>query len=140
MNMDPGRMACVFKEATIRLGVHLEKLKPDALAYCGSSGAAFAFIAGVFHQLPVIVVRKEGERSHGSRVDSNATVPILTYIIVDDFICSGSTVKHIVHEIDAAAEKYKNIRPECQGIFLYASSWNHGRRLVVDSTFYDILV
>lgn len=140
MEMNPRTMAVRLQDATIKLGERIEELKPDALAYCGHSGAAFAFIAGVFHQLPIINVRKDGEESHGTHIDSNSTKPIRSYIIVDDFICSGSTVKHIVRSINEAADKYDNARPDCLGIFLYSTSWSPGRLVHVDDECYEVFV
>jgi adenine/guanine phosphoribosyltransferase-like PRPP-binding protein len=140
MNFPPARLATKLKIATMGLGEHIEQLKPDALAYSGHSGAAFAFIAGVFHQLPIINVRKVGEQSHGSAIDSNSTEPIRTYLVVDDFINTGATVKHIIRSIDRAAAKYNNHRPKCMGIFLYASEPSCRNRIYIDDEVYDILV
>lgn len=95
-------------------------LKFDALAFTGSSGAAGAFILGANLELPVIYVRKKDELSHGKSIEANSAFnPIGRYLIIDDFVGSGATVRHIVNSISDTAKKEAEDPPECVGVFLY---------------------
>jgi len=93
----------------------------DALAYTGSSGAAAAYVLGVALDLPVVYVRKKGENSHGNKVESNADKRIRRYLVVDDFVCTGSTVERVISGIEKQAQENHDLIPECVGVFLYAS-------------------
>ena len=104
----------------------LKKLKKslnfDAIAITGSSGAALAFHASILLDVPVIYVRKAGERSHGQQIESNAHCEVKRYIIVDDFIDSGSTISRIISRINKRCKEQQETAPECVGIFLYQDS------------------
>ncbi len=107
--------ACAKKINALR-----NKHNIDALAYTGSSGAAAAYVLGTALDLPVVYVRKKGEDSHGNKVECNANKPIENYLIIDDFICSGATVEHIVTGIEKAARDNRvKVPPKCVGVFLY---------------------
>jgi hypoxanthine-guanine phosphoribosyltransferase len=69
----------------------------------------------------VIYVRKEGEKAHGRPVECNTTAPIRTYLIVDDFIASGNTLRSIRSAINLQAKKNTETPPKCVGILLYDS-------------------
>jgi hypothetical protein len=65
----------------------------DAIAFCGFSGGPIAGILSHRLSIPLIAVRKKGEKYHGCN-------PIgLTgadrYIIIDDLIASGDTIRWI---------------------------------------------
>lgn len=109
---------------TMKINELKKTRKVDALAYTGSSGAAAAYVLGVALNLPVVYVRKEGEPSHGSKVESNATKSIKNYLIIDDFICSGTTVKNIVSGIANYAKETRVKEPTCVGVFLYQDDTN----------------
>ena len=70
----------------------------DAIAFRGSSGAALAFPLSFFLKLPLIHVRKE--KSHYGRGTIEGTVSSKKYVIIDDFIDMGTTVKTIVKEVN----------------------------------------
>lgn len=104
-------------------------MKIDALAFCGSSGAAIAFPLAMRNNVPMIYVRKRGEKSHGSRVECNDE-GINTYIIVDDFISTGDTVRHIMGSIKECAKRYSWKAPKCLGILLFDSITHPGERMM----------
>lgn len=106
----------------------VKKERIQAIAFSGSSGAALAFPLALKHELPVIYVRKVGEKSHGYNVEFNGAGSGLRYIIVDDFIDTGSTVERI----------YKKIQKEdktmiCIGAFLYDDNVCHGDDVQLNS-------
>jgi adenine/guanine phosphoribosyltransferase-like PRPP-binding protein len=102
-----------FKKLKNTLGV-------DAIAFCGSSGCAIAFNLATRHKIPLIYVRKKGEKSHGSKVECNAgRIPIAKYLIVDDFVDQGSTVDHIINSINKHAKKVHAVAPEQVGVLCF---------------------
>jgi adenine/guanine phosphoribosyltransferase-like PRPP-binding protein len=60
----------------------------------------------------IVVVRKEGEQCY-SEFRTEGVAPF-RYIILDDLICSGSTVKHIKKVLK---EEYR--RSICVGVYCY---------------------
>lgn len=85
----------------------------DAIAFRGSSGAALAFPLSYLLKLPLIHVRK-GESHYGSGT-IEGTISSKRYIIIDDFIDRGTTVKKIISEIK------KNIGAKPVAICLYSA-------------------
>lgn len=86
----------------------------DAIAFRGSSGAALAFPLSYFLKVPLIHVRK-GNSHYGSGT-IEGTISSERYIIIDDFIDSGATIKKIIREV----KKEMDAKPVA--ICLYASS------------------
>ena len=84
----------------------------DAIAFSGLSGALFAPMVAMGLNKTLLAVRK-GEPCHSGRQvegDYNAR----RYVILDDFIAAGGTVRHILEEIRDAAPN-----AECIGILEY---------------------
>lgn len=91
----------------------------DAIAFTGSSGAALAFPLSYLLKVPLIHVRKKDKNHYyGGLIEG--TVSSRRYIIVDDFIESGTTVYKIINTI----KKAYTHPVEIVGICLYDS----GRR------------
>lgn len=112
-----------MQRASVKIQHLCEEMKIDALACCGSSGMMAAAVLTVALDIPIIYVRKQGESSHGSSVESNSIgKPILRYLIVDDFICTGATLDRIVEGIEKFADRNSMQRPECVGAYLYNES------------------
>ena len=101
-----------MKLAVIRFRALKKEHKIDAIAFCGSSGCAVAFAIASKCKIPLIYVRKEGEKSHSNSIvecnDKSAIVK--KYLIVDDFVDSGSTVEYIINSISKFAAS-KNAFP-----------------------------
>jgi len=66
-----------------------------ALAFRGQSGAAIAYALKYEMGIPVICVRKNSHDTHGFNVEHPGH-DIKNYLIVDDFISSGATVRAIM--------------------------------------------
>jgi hypothetical protein len=98
--------------------------KFDAIAFTGSSGAAAAFPLAMLFKIPMIYVRKDGENSHGSPVECNARCHIKKYLIVDDFVSSGETVRRIVAKIRDRAEMKDAYIPRPVGVMCFDTSVN----------------
>lgn len=118
-------LTIIMQRATVKVDLLREKLGFDAIAFCGSSGAAAAFILCMSLQIPLIYVRKKNERSHGGPIECNAHDKVTKYLIVDDFIDTGATVEHIIESIDRRAHLITTNKPVCVGAFLYQPSNNY---------------
>lgn len=112
----------------------------DAVAVTGKSGISMAFAARMVADFDLIVVRKRGENSHGSSIEGKDGQRISKYLILDDFVSSGNTVRNIVGALDEYAEgqfygvprapshaqcvgvvEYKKYAAECDGRFVYVT-------------------
>ncbi len=124
---NPSKFPAKVKKVVLKV-VELQKtLGFDAIAFRGNSGAAFAYPVAFVTGIPLICVRK-GESSHGRSIEgptSAASVSIKTYLILDDFVSAGSTVRAIVKEIGEATWRTylgnpSRTAPKCVGLL----SWN----------------
>lgn len=84
----------------------------DSIACCGVSGLMVVPQIAELLNKHIVVVRKEGERCY-SEFRTEGVAPF-RYIIVDDLICSGSTVKHIKRVL-----KDEYVRSRCVGLYCY---------------------
>lgn len=92
----------------------------DFVAVTGQSGMSVAFAALMFYDFPLVVVRK-GERTHGTMIEGDAE-RVGRYIVVDDFISSGSTLRRINKELCEWAVARGHATPEHVGSWLYTRS------------------
>ena len=83
----------------------------DSIACCGVSGLMVVPQVAELPNKHIIVVRK-GEKCY-SEFRTEGVAPF-RYIILDDLICSGSTVKHIKRTLK---EEYS--RSQCVGVYCY---------------------
>jgi len=107
----------------------LQKLLGFEQIVCtGISGQSIAWPVSYVTDIPVAVVRRKGERGHhGYKVENFARDK--SYIIMDDFICSGDTIRHMVRTIN---KEYADDGSQCVGVFCYSPT---GREFVtVDKT------
>ena len=110
-----------------------EKMQIDAIAFSGSSGAALAFPLALRYKIPLIYVRKQGEKSHGTQVEVNTTDHLRTYVIVDDFVSSGETVQHIISSIGKKAKTRGWAGPKCLGVYCYSEGEQHSNDLILSN-------
>lgn len=97
-----------------------KRLKFDAIAFTGASGSAMAYPVSMLTGIPLLLVRKRDEQTHGSRVEGPNGANIKKYAIIDDFICSGSTVKRIIEALSAEDQTMR-----CVCIMVYLSKYTH---------------
>ena len=96
------------------------RLKFDAVAFTGSSGCCIAFVLAYETKIPLLYVRKPGEKSHGGTLETNVrNTAIKKYLIVDDFIDTGDTIRKMVKRINLACSKKSMNAPEPVGVFLF---------------------
>jgi adenine/guanine phosphoribosyltransferase-like PRPP-binding protein len=98
-----------------KLRAILRKHPFDAIAFTGSSGAALAYPMSYFLKLPLIHVRKGNSHYYGGKIEG--TISSKRYLIIDDFIDSGRTMKRVIKTIGKALPKAKVV-----AICLYSSS------------------
>ena len=83
----------------------------DSIACCGTSGMMVVPQIAEILNKNIILVRK-GEKCYSEHLVEG--VAPFRYIILDDLICSGSTVKHIKNTI-----KKEYTRAVCIGVYCY---------------------
>jgi len=93
--------------------------KISHLVCTGSSGQSVAWPVSYKLGIPVCVVRKEGEKAHSGMLVGEGRLQ--NYILIDDFIASGDTIRRVFGTIAEEAASYGNTPPECRAIFLYGS-------------------
>lgn len=95
----------------------LRKIKDDfdSIVCCGTSGLLVAPQVAEILNKNIVVVRKKND-SRYSPFPYEGVSPTF-YVIIDDLICSGQTVKHIIRTISDDIRKSK-----CIGIYTYISS------------------
>ena len=115
------------------------ELNFDAAAFTGSSGCCIAFVLAYETGIPLLYVRKPGEKSHGSALECNVKeTPIKKYLIVDDFIDTGDTIRKMVKRINRACSKKSMKAPEPVGVFLFeTSAFNPPRIRINEDDFLD---
>lgn len=87
----------------------------DAIAFTGTSGAAMAYPVSAMLGIPLICVRKDRLCHYNHLIEGCVTAD--RYVIVDDFISGGTTMKKITDEI---RNNMPNAKPVA--IFLYTTS------------------
>lgn len=105
---------------------------PDAIAFTGSSGAAIAFPLALRYKLPLIYIRKAGEKSHGGYIECNYSGHIKNYMIVDDFMATGRTLRRIKIQVKRACRELGVEEPQCLGTYLYQDEGDYPYTRMVD--------
>lgn len=100
-------------KAIINTYSHLAKLDLyyDSIACCGASGMMVVPQVADLLKKNVILVRKNENRYSDFIVEGCSPK---CYIIVDDLICSGNTIKYILNHIKAETPRAK-----CVGVYCY---------------------
>ena len=90
------------------------KIEFDSIAFCGISGALYAPTVAYILGKELILVRKSSEICHSSCV-VEGFVHSKKYIIIDDLVAYGSTIRRIQERINMYIPLAK-----CQAVFAYA--------------------
>lgn len=91
----------------------------DTIVVQGTSGVSVGFAALMSHGFPLVMVRKPEENSHGSPVEGPREHRVKRYIILDDFVDTGETVRRIAAKLNLLADNSGVVRPECVGVICY---------------------
>ncbi len=109
------------------------KPKFDAIAFTGVSGAAMAFPVSAATGIPLICIRKSKDNTHyfkGKNPKYEGITGIKKYIILDDFVTSGETIRTIKWEI-----KTENPKAKCVGIYTYLNIYKYKWENIKDRSF-----
>lgn len=113
-----------------RIADQLEALRKKqsftGMVFRGLSGAALAYPLSARLHIPLICVRKKDENSHGRDVEG-PQANVRRYIILDDFIETGQTIKDLLKAMDDQNKwnkPSKHNRVRCSGIVLYAEKYS----------------
>lgn len=93
-----------------------------AVAGCGNSGVPIASAVAITLDLDLIVVRKQTDNMAADWASANGPVVGGRYVILDDLISSGNTVRHIREAISQTARRRSGgkVAPSVPvGIYLY---------------------
>lgn len=109
------------KQFTNDIRKFYKKTEFTHMVVTGLSGQSIAWPIAYLTGIPIVVLRKRGEKSHSySRFAGDGHIE--KYIIIDDFIESGKTIKRILSTIEKNDYTDDGDPPaECIGIFLYNS-------------------
>jgi hypoxanthine phosphoribosyltransferase len=120
---------CHGQEAVAASIKALSKISFDAIAFTGMSGALVAPSVAYALNKPLIMVRKPNDGSHAVKqynVLVEGALEVSSYVIIDDFYCTGKTLHYIVQSIKEQRNKIltgtaraNNSDICCVGIFLY---------------------
>jgi adenine/guanine phosphoribosyltransferase-like PRPP-binding protein len=92
----------------------------DLIVFSGYSGALIAPTAALRVKKPMGFVRKPGEASHGVPIEiTDESCGNGRYVIVDDFISTGETVKRLIKSLTDW-----NCKMRCVGIVLATSTFD----------------
>lgn len=103
------------------LKIMQEQLHFDAVVVHGNSGVSIGFAALVMHDFNLVLLRKDNDNSHGSPIEGPNGLNMQSYIILDDFIGTGATVRRIISKIDQLAAQ-KGSKAVCAGVLQYKPS------------------
>ena len=95
------------------LPVFMEAVKADTVVVSGSSGMSVAFALRMLVDIPIIMLRKNGEGAHSDKLSAarDTAITAQRYVILDDFTESGNTVDRIIRDMSGAS---------LVGLFFYA--------------------
>ncbi len=91
----------------------------ETIAIRGTSGLLIGPILAQVTDKRIIVVRKEEHKAHTSRI-CEGYLKTQNYIIVDDTIDTGTTIKTIKDCVDGTVKNETDEWPTLKGIFLYS--------------------
>ncbi len=92
----------------------------DVVACCGTSGLIIAPILAHHFNKKLLVVQKTNQHRHTSD-HLDGFIGGQKYIIVDDFIDSGATIRRIVRKVKKYQEGANVVPPQLVSIFCYSS-------------------
>ena len=118
---DPNKLRVLITRVSVLLKAG--DIDYDAIAFRGTSGAALAFPLSVRLRKPLIHVRKC--LGH-TRMIVEGDYGAKRYIIVDDFMDTGRTLRTIKKRINEAYSRSRLDEPTCVAVVLYVPSREYG--------------
>jgi len=116
--LDPASRAGILGWVMHHLKEHIDEF--DAIAVSGCSGLLVGPCVADLLQKNIILVRKEGGRTHSEEYVEGPKDG--RYIVIDDLTCSGETIRHITSSIKTELCEHS----QCVGVVLYHASERRG--------------
>lgn len=112
----PNTLATIVHRLASEILAFRKKTSVDAIAFTGHSGSAVAYPLSCKLRIPLVCIRKG--KSHSSHI-YEGVCPVGNYIIVDDFIDTGRTIRRIKKQVREYSKSANLV-----GIFLYSQGWH----------------
>ena len=107
----------------------MAKTGATAVVVHGNSGVSCGFAALMLSAVDfnIVLLRKDNDNSHGSPIEGPQGHRVGRYIILDDFVATGTTMNRIRDKIATLHQQYglPEDTPECVGIVLYGYTTSH---------------
>lgn len=130
----PAQLRKRAKHLAVRIPELMKQTGAQAIVVTGKSGISLAFATLMLIDFPLVVVRKEEENAHGSSVEGLDGVDVDKYLILDDFVASGATVRRVVDKLerygftgDPVADA-DLVALTCVGVVMYAEREDYAAR------------
>lgn len=123
---DPAKVRNYAKHTLARLKELREKLGDFDVVVHGNSGVSIGFAALALSDFDsafnLFLLRKDNDNSHGAPFEGPAHRDMARYIILDDFVSTGNTVRRIVSKLEELASLRCRGPAECVGVLQYTRS------------------
>lgn len=110
----------------------------DSIAFTGTSGASVGFLMANHFGVDPLCIRKGNDSSHYVAGHGNDRKPILEgnrrarrYLIVDDFVGSGQTLKSIIRCLNDVGAKSRCLKC-CVGVLVFDGSYKEFESITID--------
>lgn len=122
---DPTRLMKRVRTVGADLRVLMKRLNADSIAVRGTSGVCMAWaLAGSGFNVPTILMRKEGENSHGAKFEGLRGHKHQRVLLLDDFTASGATIAGMASDLLEHAERM-GCELEIVGVLFHEYSDRH---------------
>lgn len=115
----PVKVQTIAKALARTIPDALKAFHADCIVVHGNSGVSAGFAALAHIDFPIVLVRKRGENTHGGPVEGVRGTPMRRYILLDDFISSGNTVRSVEQILAGMADSQGLRPPECAAVITY---------------------
>lgn len=116
-----GMLQATAKALSTRIPEVMHEVGADCVAVTGKSGIALAFATLALVHFPILVVRKVGEKSHGNPIEGTHNHRAARYLVLDDFVCTGDTLRAIRDSINNYSYYTQETAPKMAGVLCYAT-------------------
>lgn len=97
---DAAELRKVVASLSLAIPHYLKEANADGIVVTGKSGISMAFATLSHIDFPLVVVRKEGENSHGSKIEGRERINYRRLLALDDFVSSGATIQAMQRALD----------------------------------------
>lgn len=110
----------------------------DTFVVHGNSGVPAGFAALMLEDFNLVLVRKDNDASHGAPIEGPDCHEFDKYMVIDDFVCTGGTIRRIVNKINTLSAQRGEVPPVCMGILCYGSPYRRTDRVTIDDADIDV--